>query len=57
MQSLFRKCGRLPVNTGKLELVWDVMQKFLYTDLSYSKERQSFVIRFTSDIRNWLYLL
>ena len=34
------------------------MQKFFYTELSYCKERrQSFVIPFTADIRNWLYLL
>ena len=27
-------------NTEELELAWDVVQKFLYTDLSYCKERQ-----------------
>ena len=30
---------------------------FFYIDLSDCKERQSFVIPFTADIWNWLYLL
>ena len=59
MQSLFHKCRWLPDNTRELEcMVWDAMQKFLYTDLSDFKERrQSFVTPFTADIRNWLRVL
>ena len=57
-QSLFHKWKTLPVNTEELEcMAWDVMQIFFYIDLSYCKERQSFVIPFTADIRSWLYLI
>ena len=57
VQSLFHKCRKLQAITRELEcMAWDVLQKVFYIDLSYCKERQSLVIPFTVDIRNWLYI-
>ena len=55
MWLIYHKCRRLPVNTGELEcMAWDVMRKCFYIDLSYYKERQSFVIPFIADVRSRL---
>ena len=44
---------RLQASTGELEcMAWDIMRKCFYIDLSYCKERQSFVIPFIADIRS-----
>ena len=56
------KCSQSFINVGnswpilgKWEcMAWAVMQIFFYTDLSYGKGRQSFVIPFITDIMNWL---